>query len=66
MEKVTIKVSGMSCSHCEKRVRDALLSVDGVKDAKASVKKGTAVVKHDGADYGKMVEAVKQAGYEAE
>lgn len=31
MEKKTIKVDGMHCSGCAKRVTDALLSIDGIK-----------------------------------
>ncbi|MCD7773424.1 MAG: heavy metal translocating P-type ATPase [Ruminococcus sp.] len=43
--KKTMKIEGMMCSHCEAAVKDALLSVDGVTDAKASHKSGKAVVK---------------------
>ncbi len=43
--KKTMKIEGMMCSHCEAAVKDALLSVDGVADAKASHKSGKAVVK---------------------
>ena len=34
MEKI-IKVEGMSCSHCEARVSDALKKIDGVNEAVA-------------------------------
>lgn len=43
--KKTMKIEGMMCSHCEAAVKNALLSVDGVADAKASHKSGKAVVK---------------------
>ena len=47
MVKETIKVMGMSCSHCENRVNTALLEIDGVKSCKASAKKGEVAVKFD-------------------
>ncbi len=43
MEK-TIEIEGMMCEHCEKRVREALESLDGVSSAKVSHVEGTAVV----------------------
>ena len=46
-KKIIIEVSGMSCSHCEKTVEDAAMSVNGVSKAKADAKKGTLVLKAD-------------------
>ncbi len=40
----TLKVEGMMCPHCEKRVVKALEAVEGVESAVASHEKGTAVV----------------------
>ena len=37
-------IEGMMCSHCEMRVKKALLAVDGVVSADVSHEKGTAVV----------------------
>ncbi len=44
MTEITLKIKGMSCSHCEMRVKKALESVDGVANAKADYKKGIAIV----------------------
>lgn len=68
MKKIEITVKGMSCSHCENRVNQALLAIDGVKSAKASAKKSLVAVKFDEA---KILEetlksAIKEAGYEVE
>ncbi len=41
MSKV-VKIEGMMCPHCEARVRDAFLKVEGVQDVKVSHEKGTA------------------------
>lgn len=41
----TLKIKGMMCEHCEKRVKDALEAVDGVVSASASFEEGKAEVK---------------------
>jgi copper chaperone CopZ len=43
----TIKVTGMTCSGCEAAVRIAAKQVEGVTDAKASYKEGTAEVSYN-------------------
>ena len=53
---ITIKVSGMSCPHCEKSVCQAAMAVNGVKDAKASAKKGILTFKSDDKS---VIDAVK-------
>ncbi|MFH1137115.1 MAG: cation transporter [Pseudomonadota bacterium] len=65
-EKIELKVTGMSCGHCEMAVRKALLAVDGVREALADHKGNKAVVEAD-AKVGRdaLVAAVKKAGYEA-
>ncbi|MGN0823268.1 MAG: heavy metal translocating P-type ATPase, partial [Candidatus Gallimonas sp.] len=42
--KKKLKIEGMMCGHCEARVKTALESLDGVKNAEVSHKKGTATV----------------------
>lgn len=66
MAKLVVEVEGMSCEHCEKRVREAIESVEGVEKAVISLEAGTAEVTYDD---GKIVqdaiaEAVDEAGYE--
>ena len=63
MEK-TLKIEGMSCGHCSKRVQEALEAVKGVESAVVSYETGLAVVtlSKDVAD--KVLEkAVVKAGY---
>ena len=43
-ERITLKIGGMMCGHCEKRVRDALEALPGVTRAEVSHTAGTAVV----------------------
>jgi copper chaperone CopZ len=42
MEQKTIKISGMSCSHCAEAVTNALNSISGVSDTTVNLKSGTA------------------------
>lgn len=43
----TLNIEGMSCGHCETRVRKALENVDGVCEAVVSHERKTAVVTLD-------------------
>ena len=64
MKKI-IKIEGMSCEHCKKRVEDALSQLEGVKSAKVNLKEKEAVVslKNDVSD-DVLKAKVKEAGYE--
>jgi Cu+-exporting ATPase len=68
-KKIELTVHGMSCSHCEMRVKKALMGVEGVVDAEASHVREQAVVTV-AADAEVSMEAlaaaVKGAGYEPE
>lgn len=68
MEKTTLKVSGMTCGHCEKSVKTALMGVDGVASVIVSLSEGTAEVEYDAskAEVGKMKTAVEDQGYDVE
>ena len=66
METVTFKIGGMSCGHCQKRVQDTLMNIDGVSKAVVSLENKEAVVEYDdlktSADA--LKKAVADAGYE--
>jgi len=61
---VKLNVKGMMCPHCEARVKEALLSIEGVSDAKVSHKKKEALVELS-ADVptSRLIDAVTAAGY---
>ena len=62
--KMTIKIKGMMCSHCEATVKKALEEVPGVISATADHEKGVAEVETDGsADPKAMKKAIEKAGY---
>ncbi len=44
MNKTTIKVNGMVCGGCEKRVKNALETIEGIKKVDANHKKGTVTI----------------------
>jgi Cu2+-exporting ATPase len=61
MTTIELKVKGMTCAHCEMRVKKALEAVEGVETAKADHKTGKATVTlKPGADVDRqtLVEAV--------
>lgn len=58
MTQVELKVKGMTCGHCEMRVKKALEAVSGVKSAKPDHKKGIVVVDADGVSSDVLVKAV--------
>lgn len=61
-----LKVTGMSCGHCESAVSKALASVPGVERVvEVDRKKELAVVEGD-ADIQTMIAAVQNLGYTAE
>lgn len=37
--KIIVKVLGMSCEHCSKKVENALISIDGITKIKVDLKK---------------------------
>lgn len=64
-KKTLIRVEGMTCGHCEKRVHDAISKVGGVSGAKVNLKEGTAAVEYDPekTDEGEIKSAITNAGY---
>ena len=62
-EFVRLNVTGMTCDHCAETVRQALLGVKGVTDAKVSLESQQALVTYEQAKVnpGSLLEAVKNA-----
>ncbi len=65
MSEIKLKITGMTCNHCVAHTKKALESVPGVESAEVTLEPGGAVVKGD-ADPQALIEAVKEAGYQAE
>ena len=66
MDKIIIKVGGMSCEHCVRAVKEALESLEGVSAAQVDLTGGTAAVEYDAAVVGldAMKAAIEQEDYE--
>ena len=63
--KKTIEIKGMSCAHCENRVKENLEAITGVESAEPSAEKENAVIKlSQEVDEFKLKAAVEEAGYE--
>lgn len=62
--KITLKIQGMMCPHCEARVRDALSALPCVESAEVSHEGGTAVVTPKGECSAELLtKTVTDAGY---
>jgi copper chaperone CopZ len=66
-QKIELKVTGMSCGHCEMSVNKALMALGGVIKAQADHKAQKAVVEINEGSVSRdaLIAAVKNAGYEA-
>jgi copper chaperone len=66
MERLTMKVEGMSCGHCVHAVTNALKNVEGVTVETVAI--GSATVSYDPAatSVEQITRAVEDAGYESQ
>lgn len=65
MNKCVINVNGMGCPKCEQKVCDAINKISGIKDVKASFKKGNVVIKYeDNVNLDDVKNSIKEVGYE--
>ena len=65
---VTIKVNGMMCEHCKKKVEKTLKGIKGVKKIKVNLdnKEVSFVFKEEKVDINTIKLAIVQQGYEVE
>ena len=67
MASIKLRVSGMTCSHCQAKVEQALKGTPGVYSAVVNLHSGEAEIdfEDDRATPGQLVAAVQRAGYGA-
>jgi copper chaperone CopZ len=67
MEKIILKVSGMSCDHCKKTVTRTISGFSGISDVDVNLKKGTASFMCDFSSdlLEKIKAAIADEGFEA-
>lgn len=58
-----INIEGMSCGHCEKRVKNALEEI-GVEVVRVSAEENLVEVNENGLSYEKIKEAIEDVGYD--
>ena len=66
MKKINLRIAGMSCGHCVQAVRSALESVSGTKVESVEIGTATVLVDESRTQVGALVDAVQDAGYEAQ
>jgi copper chaperone len=64
-QTIELTITGMTCDHCVNAVTGALKGVPGVDEAVVSLAEKSAKVTGKDLDPAKLVEAVKEEGYEA-
>ena len=66
-KKLIIKIHGMSCSHCAKRVEDALEKLDNVKKVKVNLQEEKGVITYkDNIDIEKVKKVIENLDYQFE
>jgi len=67
-KKVTLSVSGMTCTSCEHHIESEVIKLSGVSSVKASYAGKSATVEYDPnkVDEAKIVEAINSTGYKVE
>ncbi|WP_022850968.1 copper chaperone CopZ [Limisalsivibrio acetivorans] len=66
MERIDLKVSGMTCGHCKAAVEKGVGELDGVESVEVNLEKGEAAVKYDASvrSLADIKEAIEEEGYE--
>ncbi len=66
MNEITLNISGMSCSHCQNAVKNALMGVSGVEKAEVSLEKNNAEITYDATKVTveMLKEAIEDEGYD--
>lgn len=66
MTSTTYQVSGMSCEHCERAIRDEVGKIDGVVSVDVSATTGILTIESPApVDDDTVLAAVDEAGYDA-
>lgn len=63
MERVTLKIDGMSCGHCVSAVTKALEAVDGVTLERVSIGSATVSFDETATSEERITKAVEDEGY---
>lgn len=66
MDSIVLNVEGMSCSHCENRVKKAVSELAGVDDVSVSLENKTVTITYDKAIITEdlLTETIEDQGYD--
>ena len=64
MKEIELKVEGMTCEGCEKRIQNVLMDIDGVENAKAShIDKNVKITLNKDVDTNILKEAIEDLDF---
>lgn len=68
IEKIQLKIKGMHCVSCENLIKESILELNGVKDAKVDYTTEKATIEFDNTktDVRNILKTIKNLGYEPE
>jgi copper chaperone CopZ len=64
MDRVTMRIDGMSCGHCVRAVEEALRALPGVELERVAIGEATVAFDPARTSRAELDEAVRDAGYE--
>ncbi|MCM3716921.1 copper chaperone CopZ [Fictibacillus phosphorivorans] len=66
MEKITLKIEGMSCNHCVNAIEGSVGKLDGVSQTKVNLKEGNVEVEYDSSkvNLNEIKETIDDQGYD--
>ena len=63
-KKIIVKIDGMKCEHCSKRVCDSLKKIDNVKSVKVSLENKNAAINYkDNVDIEQISQVIENEGF---
>ena len=64
MKEIELKVEGMTCEGCERRIQNVLMDIDGVENAKAShIDKNVKITLNKDVDINILKEAIEDLDF---
>ena len=67
MKETVLRVNGMMCAGCEKRVQNVVSNIENVVDVKADHEKGTVTIKsNENVNVDEIKSAIRDLDYEVE
>jgi copper chaperone len=66
MEKITLKVDGMSCNHCVKAIEGSVGKLEGVSSTKVNLSEGNVAIEYDSSKVSldKIKDTIDDQGYD--